>query len=1069
MASALQTYVHKALRRGHQPYHKVWSNREAAMNYQGRSRMFLKVFLLVLVAVAFSSAGVQAGWLSQIRLTNAPHASYLSSNNARCLAAGNEGTLHLVWYDYRDGDGDVYYNKFDGVTWGTETALTTNGTASEYPSIAADESGRLHVVWIDNLGGGPDVYYKMFDGMGWSDAEALTVGAASCEEPCIAVDGPGHVHVVWRNYRDGAWGIYYRVFDGVTWSAEENLTDPACYPRHASIAADDSQHLHVVWEDYRDLNWEIYYKRFDGTSWGADLRLTDDPGLSENPSAVVDSYGSIHVFWGDTRDGESAVYHKVFDGVAWSGDESVVEPFWNASAPVADAGDSGIVHLAWHDVGGYGDKEIYYRKFDGMSWGAIEPISQVPDASKNPMIAVDSDGHPHIVWHDQRHGNFEIYWRSSYLLPAPVFVSISPDTGLSYDEVHVSDLAGQNFFVWADVRLQRAGEDDIVASDVVVESSTRITCDLDLFGAIPGDWDVVVMNQDSQSVTVPSGFEVLPVPTPDIVSIVPSTGIAYESVHITSLSGGGFSSSPSVCLEKAGEESVRALNVVVESPSQITCDFSLGSIAAGTWDVVVTNRDGQKDVLLSGFEVMEGMWSEDLRLTYSGSSSSTSGPNGRSIASDHLGNLHVVWHDDRDGNWEIYYKKYDGTSWGQDERLTDAADQSLHAAIAAGAGGVLHVVWDDYRDGNLEIYYKRYDGSAWLADERLTTDAGDSEYPSIATGQAGRVYVVWMDDRAGQSQIYMKTHDGSIWSSDESIAPALERCGTPAVAVDSIGHVHVAWYNDGVTAGDHLYYQKFDGISWSATETLEAASSIYFPSIAVDGKGCVHVAWHDGRHYYSGYGYEIFYRRFNGTSWDPVERITEAALNSVNASVAADDSGNVHIVWAEKRDGNNEIYYKTHDGDAWGLDIRLTRASNESARPNLAVASDGSLHVLWQDKRHGLAEIYYKTRAAGDLAGIPERDLAGRGISRMTIAPSPTRESARITFGLRSMAEIRIAVLDIRGRLVSTLSRGLYPSGTHSITWKGCDEQGSKVAPGVYFIRLQACDSQATRKIVLLR
>jgi hypothetical protein len=314
----------------------------------------------------------------------------------------------------------------------------------------------------------------------------------------------------------------------------------------------------------------------------------------------------------------------------------------------------------------------------------------------------------------------------------------------------------------------------------------------------------------------------------------------------------------------------------------------------------------------------------------------------------------------------------------------------------------------------------------------------------------------------------MKTHDGSGWLPEESIAPALERCGTPTVAVDRHGHVHVAWYNASLT--DYgLYYQVFDGTTWSEAQRVAAAWSLYGPTIAVDGFDTVHLAWHDARYYNDGYGYEIFYRRFDGLDWSPVERITVAPLNSANASVAADDSGKVHLVWVDRRDGNNEIYHKVNDGSGWGLGIRLTRASEESTRPHLTVTSDGRLHAVWQDKRHGPAEIYYKTRSAGDPAAIPGRDSAERSIKGIAIIPNPIEQSARITFELRRAAGIRITIHDIRGRLVTTLGSGLCPAGVHSITWNGCDKHDSRVAPGIYLISVQAGEWREARKVVLVK
>jgi hypothetical protein len=81
-------------------------------------------------------------------------------------------------------------------------------------------------------------------------------------------------------------------------------------------------------------------------------------------------------------------------------------------------------------------------------------------------------------------------------------------------------------------------------------------------------------------------------------------------------------------------------------------------------------------------------------------------------------NLHVVWHDGRDMTWsepEIYYKKStdNGDNWDADIRLTDATGRSFIAyprhSIAA-FGRDVHIVWYDERDGNFEIYYEyRYE------------------------------------------------------------------------------------------------------------------------------------------------------------------------------------------------------------------------------------------------------------------------------------------------------------------------------------------------------------------------
>jgi flagellar hook assembly protein FlgD len=63
---------------------------------------------------------------------------------------------------------------------------------------------------------------------------------------------------------------------------------------------------------------------------------------------------------------------------------------------------------------------------------------------------------------------------------------------------------------------------------------------------------------------------------------------------------------------------------------------------------------------------------------------------------------------------------------------------------------------------------------------------------------------------------------------------------------------------------------------------------------------------------------------------------------------------------------------------------------------------------------------------------------------------------------------VRLAVYDVRGRLVRTLHDGPAAAGEHVYTWDGADEGGLRLAPGVYFTRLGTGSEAFSRKVVLL-
>jgi hypothetical protein len=65
-------------------------------------------------------------------------------------------------------------------------------------------------------------------------------------------------------------------------------------------------------------------------------------------------------------------------------------------------------------------------------------------------------------------------------------------------------------------------------------------------------------------------------------------------------------------------------------------------------------------------------------------------------------------------------------------------------------------------------------------------------------------------------------------------------------------------------------------------------------------------------------------------------------------------------------------------------------------------------------------------------------------------------------------AQVRLAVFDLRGRLVRSLVEGLVEAGPHAIVWDGRDEEGEKVASGTYLYRLTTGDLVETRKMIAL-
>jgi hypothetical protein len=74
-----------------------------------------------------------------------------------------------------------------------------------------------------------------------------------------------------------------------------------------------------------------------------------------------------------------------------------------------------------------------------------------------------------------------------------------------------------------------------------------------------------------------------------------------------------------------------------------------------------------------------------------------------------------------------------------------------------------------------------------------------------------------------------------------------------------------------------------------------------------------------------------------------------------------------------------------------------------------------------------------------------------------------------MAFSLAVQSPITLAIYSVDGRRVRTLASGVFPAGTHQLTWNGVDARGAAVRPGLYFARLETGRETFTRTVVLMR
>lgn len=141
------------------------------------------------------------------------------------VEALDDGTVYLVWLDSRAATHndvfEVFYKRFlPGVGWGKDKRFTYDVTNHARPVIVAGAGRSLNVVWEDFRFGSPDIFYRQITPeTGWDrDVTALTTDESASQSPTLLSEPNGRLLLIWSGAQEGGT---FRIF------VREGLAVPA--------------------------------------------------------------------------------------------------------------------------------------------------------------------------------------------------------------------------------------------------------------------------------------------------------------------------------------------------------------------------------------------------------------------------------------------------------------------------------------------------------------------------------------------------------------------------------------------------------------------------------------------------------------------------------------------------------------------------------------------------------------------------------------------------------------------------------------------------------------------------
>jgi hypothetical protein len=370
----------------------------------------------------------------------------------------------------------------------------------------------------------------------------------------------------------------------------------------------------------------------------------------------------------------------------------------------------------------------------------------------------------------------------------------------------------------------------------------------------------------------------------------------------------------------------------------------------------------------------------------------------------------------------------------------------------------LDIVTIKYSPGGAELWVRRYDsGGGEDVPAAIACDASGI----YVTGRSNYDYTTIKYDFNGVQQ-WVRSYNGPGNSTD-----------SPAdLMVDAAGNIYVTGQSTGSgtnfdyatikydAAGNQLWVRRYDGPT-----TIFASDYDNAAALAVDVNGNVFVTGNSSDDFatvkYDAAGTEIWVRRYSGP----------AGGADWATSIAVDASGNSYVSGSSYENSTTQYDFATLSYDPSGA-VRWTERYNGPGNfydtpYSIAVHSSGDVYVSGSSGGSGTGLDYTTIKYAPAATSVAPQPHEPRSAFALQNGPNPFTPATRIRFIIppgTDREHVRLAVYDVGGEEVALLVNEVLAPGAYER-----ELNGSRLAAGIYWSRLQVGRFSETRKMIHVR
>ncbi|MGP8321957.1 MAG: FlgD immunoglobulin-like domain containing protein [Methanosarcinaceae archaeon] len=334
------------------------------------------------------------------------------------IAMNKYGYTVICWMDYRAGSSvDIYAQLFDKTGFTIKKNFRVNdnpGTSGNNPDVAMDNLGNFVIVWEDYRNGESDIFSQRFQANGDPVGVNIKVNDDAPDNdnlyPKVAVDGDGNFVVVWEDQRASPRSIYAQRFNnaGARVGSNFKVNDIDGFSNGSPVIDMNESGIFVIaWTHWlASLKSQIYAQRFsgDGTFSGSNFAVSnypDDLVMAYSPTIAVKENGDFIVGW--TKEDYVTLDHTIFErifnrqGTPISGQFELTDG--NEGFPAAFVNPDGSYGVLWEDTREWGISAQIINANGGLI-GSSFKIHDLYFPNSQPCIAIDNRTISVIAWQD---------------------------------------------------------------------------------------------------------------------------------------------------------------------------------------------------------------------------------------------------------------------------------------------------------------------------------------------------------------------------------------------------------------------------------------------------------------------------------------------------------------------------------------------------------------------------------------------------------------------------------------------------------------------------------------------